>query len=171
MKTNTTAYKAKSNTKFFSKIVSPINNIKIGMKKGKYTAISNYISKKTVPLAKAQGKKQVYLIPFNGITIDTSEYYDYLKKLCFKFCKNAPNYLLGLMAETSEDELVKEIKQNQTIVAAEDRRKSIFTNDEGDKSFLAVFESGNYRKLETQSLRYRSLAVGVVLLAEKLKKL
>ncbi|MEK7208414.1 MAG: hypothetical protein AAB699_02585 [Patescibacteria group bacterium] len=52
-------------------------------------------------------------------------------------CKDAPAYLLGLMAAVPEDKMPAELR-NKHIVAAEPDKSSVFADGDGGRCFLCV---------------------------------
>lgn len=152
-------------TKYFSKIVSPICDIEVGKKEGNYTWMYDWLTTEHIPLAKVSVKKEVYLVPLTETVEGTESIQKYLKERRFKLCEHAPQYLLGLMKEVTQNEL----PNPSWIVAAEDTAASVFQDDDGDRCFLLVRRSEGGRKLHLVSLGgYWGAGLGWVFLAEKL---
>lgn len=123
--------------------VKPINNVEEGIKQGNYTSHYDYIIEKTVPLKEVTEEKEITLVCFNR-TIGETEYIELLKQEGLKPCEDAPNYLLGLMAQYKESDLLEEFK-NKDIIAA--NVSSVFTDEFGHPCFLYVYRHGRDRGL------------------------
>lgn len=77
---------------FSSVLVSPLNSIEELF--GPPTKHS-YLSSEVIPLRKVEGEKCIYLPCFDE-ALSEEEYSLRLQDYGLKFCKNAPNYLLGI---------------------------------------------------------------------------
>lgn len=126
--------------------ISPICNIKDGLRRGQYASLYNHITGKTVPLTKLTVEKKLHIVLFNR-TIGDEEYIVLLRAEGKQPCQNAPQYLLGLMSVVPEDKMPPEL-QNIDFVAAEQCNASSVFEDHFDlRCFLGVVRYHPHRKL------------------------
>lgn len=105
-------------------IVEPINTIEEGIHKGFYTGYNQNIVPR-IKLPKINIPKSICIIAFlESILVTDLEFR--LRSLGLKPCKNAPNYLLGLMAQVPETSMSPTLF-NLDIVAVEFQTYSIFS--------------------------------------------
>src|SRR3989338_1701538 len=90
-------------------LIHPINDVREGIKRGRYTDVYYFINPQTVPLPYAKGEKRVHVGCFDT-ELKEDEYSLRLGKIGLKPCEYAPNYLLGLMAQVSEEEMPQELR-------------------------------------------------------------
>ena len=95
--------------------ICPINNVEEGIAKGNYNAHLPFVT--TVLLERVQGTKKLYLVCFNR-EIRCTEYVGLLRAEGKQPCRNASQYLLGLMAQVPEDQIPR-VFQEKDIIAAE----------------------------------------------------
>lgn len=126
--------------------IMPINTIEDGIAAGQYNSHNEFITNTTVQLQPAQGPKNVYLVCFDR-ELEPTEWTDLLRAEGKQPCINGPNYLLGLMAQVSQDQMPEEFR-SKDIVAAENARSSIFADEDGDPCFLYVSHDSTSRKLD-----------------------
>ncbi len=158
----------KSKTTLFSKKVSPISDIEEGKKSGQYAWIYSHITGETVRLKKVSGEKTVYLVPLTETVADMDGITSYLNSYGLKPCVNAPQYLLGLMAAVSEEDLPASLERKD-IVAAENEAASVFQDEHGHRGFLRAYRRDGRRLLRLVVLDGRWFAVDDwVFLAESL---
>src|SRR3989344_914895 len=100
---------AKRRMKFPSFMVDPINEVEAGLKAGHYTGHYSFITNETVKLAPANGKKRIFVVPFNRTIVEAESITRLLAEHGLKPCVNAPNYLLGLMEAVPEVEMPEEL--------------------------------------------------------------
>lgn len=157
----------KTQTKFFSKIVSPISNLEDAKVKGNYTWIYDLMTPEHIQLNQAKlPAKEVFLVPVTE-TITSDEIVSYLAKQGMKPCENAPEYLLGLMVVTPESELPEELKRKDFVAA---NSASVFAVSDGSRCFLRVGRLDGYRELSLVGLDGSWDGVsGWVFLAESLE--
>jgi hypothetical protein len=128
-------------------LISPINNLEEGIKKGKYNSFYKEIPHQILSLQQIDiNPKQLYLIPISKIVSKT----DCIKKLeamGFKPCSYSPNYLLGLMAQVMEICKYKEL-QNKCIIALEFENSIVLRYKNDYSYFLCVSIIGKKRKLD-----------------------
>ena len=125
--------------------IAPINTVEDGIRTGHYTDHYRHITNETVPLIAVEKPKTLSLVCF-GRTIGETDYVALLKELDKQPCRNAPNYLLGLMTTTPEDKMPEELR-NKYLIAAEPTKSSVFTGKFGPRCFLCVSRRGAGREL------------------------
>ena len=126
--------------------VNPINTAETGISQGHYTDHYRFITNETVPVEPAKGPKNLHLVCFNRIVGET-EYVERLRAEGKQPCKNAPAYLLGLMAAVPEDKMPVELRNKYIVAAEPDNKSSTFVAGFGFRCFLCVSRSGAYRGL------------------------
>ena len=127
--------------------ISPINTVEEGIAQGHYTGHYGFITDKTVPLQPVQGAKNLYLVCFNR-TIGETEYVELLFAEGKQPCRQAPAYLLGLMAAVPEDKMPEELRNKDFVAAESDNKSSVFAGGHGHRCFLFVNQRGAYRRLD-----------------------
>lgn len=131
--------------------VDPINDVEQGIREGNLTSHYDFITNETVKLVPAQGRKRVYVVPFNE-TVGQNDYAARLAEYGLKPCQNAPNYLLGLLKQVPEHEMPQELA-NKHIVAAEPKTpSSVFQGRDGDQCFLYACRLGANRGLDLRDV-------------------
>lgn len=95
----------------------------------------------TIPLKKVTEEKEIYLVPLDKTVSGIDGITSYLAEYGLKPCENAPQYLLGLMATMTNEEL----PNTSWIVAADSA--SVFRDFGDGRCFLCVPRSGGERKL------------------------
>lgn len=126
--------------------ISPICNIKEGLRLGQYARYYKHITRKTVPLTPVTGAKNLHIVCFNR-TICDEEYIALLRAEGKQPCQNAPQYLLGLMSVVQEDRMPSEL-QNIDLVAAEQcNDPSVFEDHFDLRCFLGVVRQHTHREL------------------------
>lgn len=161
---------ANKRMKFPSWIVKPICDIEEALKRGHYTGHYNYITKETVKLPKAKGKKRVYAVLFNEI-LGEAEYINRLAARGLKPCKNSPSYLAGLMAHVTADQMREELEYAYFVAAEPGNPSSVFHGQIGNHCFLSVRQNSSNRLLGLTSVDFETLGVrsdSFELLAEKM---
>ena len=126
--------------------VQPINSVGTGISRGHYTDHYDFITNGTVPLHTVKGAKNLYLVCPNR-TIGETEYVELLRAVGKQPCRNAPQYLLGLMAKVPESEMPAELRNKKLVAAEPDNTSSVFVGKYGDPCFLGVDRGVGYRKL------------------------
>lgn len=126
--------------------VNPINTVKEGIKLGHYTDHYGFITDTTVPLQPVQGAKNLHLVCF-GRTIGKTEYMELLRAEGKRPCRNAPQYLLGLMAAVPEDQMPAELRNKDLVATEPDNASSVFAGKYGDRCVLCVNRNDGYRTL------------------------
>ena len=126
--------------------VQPINTVETGITQGYYTDHYDFITNKTVPLQLVKGAKNLYLVCFDG-TISETESAELLRAVGKQPCRNAPQYLLGLMAEVPENKMPAELRNKDLVAAEPGDKSSAFTDEGGDRCFLGIYRGVAYRKL------------------------
>lgn len=126
--------------------VSPINTAEEAIKQGHYNDYYRLILNGTVEIEPAKGPKNLHLVCFNR-TVGETEYVELLRAEGKRPCQNAPQYLLGLMAQVPEDKMPAELRNKDLVAAEPDNSSSVFTGKDGDRCFLCVYRLGGRRKL------------------------
>ena len=127
--------------------ISPINTAEEGIAQGHYTDHYRFIKDKTVPLQPVQGAKSLHLVCFDR-TIGETEYVELLRAEGKQPCRNAPQYLLGLMAQVTEDKMPEELRNKNLVAAEPDNKSSAFAGRSGLRCFLCVGRWGGDRRLD-----------------------
>ena len=145
----------KKRKKFSSWEVEPICDVNDAYARGQYTDKYDWITRKTVPLPKATGKKRVFIVPFNR-TIGETEFVKLLAEHDLKPCVNGASYLAGLMAKVPESEMQGELANKHIIAAEPDNPSAVFQNRYGSRCFLCVRRSdgGARRRLSLANVEY-----------------
>jgi len=118
--------------------INPINTVEEGIAQGHYTGHYQFITNKTVPLQPVQGGKNLYLVCFNR-TIVLTDVVQLLRTVAKRPCRNAPQYLLGLMAQVPEDKMPDWFRNKYIIAAEPDNKSSVFTDERDHHCFLCIF--------------------------------
>ena len=134
--------------------ISPINTAEEGIAQGHYTDHYRFIKDKTVPLQPVQGAKSLHLVCFDR-TIGETEYVELLRAEGKQPCRNAPQYLLGLMAQVTEDKMPEELRNKDLVAAEPDNKSSVFTGRFGYRCFLYVLRGGVFRRLDLTAVGRR----------------
>ncbi len=131
--------------------ICPISSLNEGISKGHYTGVDGIdISRRRVrlsPIDKRGGKK-IHIICF---PLSSSElwYIPQIESLIAangkRFCKNAPHYLLGLMATLPEEKMPSVLAFKSILGAEPDNPASIWPNRYGLPSFLCIRRYGDRR--------------------------
>ncbi len=137
----------------FSVVVHPINNLKEGIEQGRYNGgVYDWIKEdySRVPLVETKGAKRVYFVPVTeNVTMGEEE--AYVEKFGLTLCKNAPNYLLGVMAQLKESDLPGSLFRKD-IVATENTDASVFRDKSGVRCFLGTYRHDGGRGLDLVGL-------------------
>ncbi len=147
--------------------INPINTVEEGIAQGHYNDYYQHITNKTVPLQKVAGAKNLYLVCF-GRTSGETDYVELLRAEGKQPCRNAPQYLLGLMAAVPEDKMPEELRNKDLVAAEPDNEASAFSGVRRDRCFLCVRRYGGDRLLYLALVDRRRGLDGCALLAEDL---
>lgn len=126
--------------------IQPINSVEEGIRQGHYTDHYFDITDETVPLKRVAGAKVLYVVCFNS-TIEEAELAELLRAEGRQPCRNAPQYLLGLMKKVTEDKMPKEFHNKDLIAAEPDNEASVFCREVGVPCFLCVYRGAARRRL------------------------
>ena len=121
--------------------VTPINTFSEGRIAGHYSdpQVSSFDS---IPLVKGLKPKKIYLVPVDRVVPVGGEA-EYLKTFGLAPCKNAPNYLLGLMADVQNGVIdISSLTQGETSFAALNGTVPIVEDQKGNPHFLSVVYNG-----------------------------
>ncbi|MDD4900865.1 MAG: hypothetical protein PHS62_01980 [Patescibacteria group bacterium] len=125
--------------------IPPVNTIETIETGGYHTYHPQNIGQ-IVALETAQGAKNLYLVCF-GRPIREAESTGLLQELSMQHCRQAPNYLLGLMAQVREGDMPEELRCKSLVAAEPDNVRAIFKDPSGSSSFLCVYRDGQGRAL------------------------
>ncbi len=126
--------------------INPVSTAEEGIRVGHYDNHYSFITNETVPLQKVAGAKNLHLVCFDR-TIGETEYVELLRAEGKQPCRNAPQYLLGLMAAVPEDKMPTELRNKDLVAAEPDNASSAFTGESGNRCFLYVDRHDGFREL------------------------
>src|SRR3989344_9107771 len=115
--------------------VQPINSVGTGISRGHYTDHYDFITNGTVPLHTVKGTKNLYLVCPNR-TIDETECMELLRAVNKQPCRNAPQYMLGLMAKVPEYKMPAELRNKKLVAAGPGNNCSVVVGLYSDPGFL-----------------------------------
>ncbi|MBI2096136.1 MAG: hypothetical protein HYT43_00670 [Candidatus Taylorbacteria bacterium] len=127
--------------------VQPINTAEEGIRVGHYDGHYSFITNETVPLQPVQGAKNLHLVCFDRM-IGEMEYVELLRAESKQPCRNAPQYLLGLMAAVPEDKMPKELRNKDLVAAEPGNASSAFTDKACRRCFLYVDRRDGLHRLD-----------------------
>ena len=146
--------------------INPVNTVETGIALGHYVDHYAFITNETVPVEPARDAKNLHLVCFDS-TDDETEYVELLRAEGKQPCRNAPAYLLGLMATVPEDKMPEELRDKDLVAAEPDNRSSTFIDKNRDRCFLYVLRWGATRELDLIDVELK-VEDGWALLAEDL---
>jgi hypothetical protein len=120
-------------------VPKPICSWKKGVAFGDYTHVVETVYNLT--LGRARGSKKLYFVP--GLApVDAGKEEAYVNTFGLTLCKNAPEYLLGLLATTPEKKLLKLIGDSDILAFG-----PTFLGSSGDECILRIIRQKGKREM------------------------
>ena len=133
---------------FPSFLVTPVNSLEEAQKRGSYDDISfSFTTLDQLELMPVVGEKRIYIVWFEEFMLSCErEVVELLKEYQLTFCKNSPNYLLGLSAQVLDKDIPEELRDKIFVAMEPENQKSLVLDDNQDAYPIAITNIGNYRE-------------------------